>query len=186
MAISTSQIISEMRQKISEGGGEYSDIKIGVEQKFVGPLRNSHNNNMEEQFLLGVDNIKTTWETETDYIEKIEYRTRDVIDKYYILESYFHKDLNYNVDINNSRLSFHDSDLVKYGINSLIDKIGENFMTYNDNILTIYPDCYGRTDYLKFVSDGEEYIISTREVTVRTDPEGKVITRTVIKQGNEG
>ena len=83
----TQSVIKEIRQKTPTGFS--GPIYIGPEQRFVSALLNSHNNNLEEQFILGVDCLTTTWEE-----NEIKYTTKkffngnlgDVSNKgYYIL-----------------------------------------------------------------------------------------------------
>lgn len=62
-------IIREIRKKL--GKDDYSTpIKIGVEQRFVSPLINSNNNNLEEQSIIGNDCLTIEW-TDTDGVQYI-------------------------------------------------------------------------------------------------------------------
>lgn len=51
--MSNAEVIRYLGQK--DENGDYSITWIGAEQRFVNALRNSSNNNLEEQYLLGVD-----------------------------------------------------------------------------------------------------------------------------------
>lgn len=65
-------VITEIRRKMS---GEFeTPVKIGAEQRFVGAMLNSHNNNLEEQNIMGLDRIVSTWEN-----KRVRYTTT----KYY-------------------------------------------------------------------------------------------------------
>jgi hypothetical protein len=58
----TQTIVTEIRRKTN---GEFeSPVSIGAKQKYIGALLNSHNNNLEEQFILGVDCSEITWSDE--------------------------------------------------------------------------------------------------------------------------
>jgi len=50
----TTQVISQIKKKTNSG---YDIYQIGPELKYVGALSASNNNNLEEQFLIGVDKI---------------------------------------------------------------------------------------------------------------------------------
>jgi hypothetical protein len=64
------QVIKEIRRKDAEGNFE-EPVKISVDQKFVGSLLNSHNNNLEEQAILGVDCLDIEWQDDNvGYITK--------------------------------------------------------------------------------------------------------------------
>ena len=56
----TQSVIKEIRQKTPTGFS--GPIKIGPEQKYVSALLNSHNNNLEEQLILGLDCLTVQWE----------------------------------------------------------------------------------------------------------------------------
>ena len=56
-------IVKEIRRKNS--GGFDAPVNIGAEQKFVSALLNSHNNNLEEQSLIGNDCSVVIWEDST-------------------------------------------------------------------------------------------------------------------------
>ena len=64
-----SSVIKQIKQKT---GSEFSSsIHLGAEQRFVGALRQSHNDNLEEQSILGVDCVTTeTWSGDTHTITK--------------------------------------------------------------------------------------------------------------------
>lgn len=64
-------ITTEIRRKNS--GAFETPVKIGAEQRFVGTLLNSHNNNLEEQSILGVDCLISAW---MDDVNKIAYVTK--------------------------------------------------------------------------------------------------------------
>lgn len=77
--------------RMGVGDYEAADFPIGVEQRFVGALLNSHNNNLEEQFLLGLDCITTEWISQHGVIKKCnkyyDGKNEDAPKGYYILYS---------------------------------------------------------------------------------------------------
>ena len=65
----SNSVIKQIRQKSDSGFS--SSINLGAEQRFVGALRQSHNDNLEEQSILGVDCITTeTWDGDIHTIVK--------------------------------------------------------------------------------------------------------------------
>lgn len=64
-------IITEVRRKNSNGDFE-TPVVFGAEQKCIGSLLNSHNNNLEEQNILGPDCYTIIWEDE----DNIQYTTK--------------------------------------------------------------------------------------------------------------
>lgn len=85
-------IVKELTRKGTNGDFE-TPVPIGTEQKFVSPLLNSQNNNLEEQSLLGVDCVTTIWEETVDDVTIVKtvkkfYNAADgaaVPNKFYIL-----------------------------------------------------------------------------------------------------
>jgi hypothetical protein len=66
----TQPIVTEIRRKTD---GEFeAPVNISAKQKYVGALLNSHNNNLEEQSILGPDCCTITWTNE----ENVSYITK--------------------------------------------------------------------------------------------------------------
>ena len=118
-------VITEIRRKMS---GEFeTPVKIGAEQRFVGAMLNSHNNNLEEQSIMGLDKIVSTWEN-----KRVRYTTTKYYDGnasaasnigYYILfeqeattQDHAVAQLNSNSSEENPQydLSLEDADLYNY------------------------------------------------------------------------
>lgn len=55
------KVITQLFQKQDSAFDTTNPYFLGAEQRFVGSLLNSHVNNLEEQLLLGVDNVTTKW-----------------------------------------------------------------------------------------------------------------------------
>ena len=77
-------IVSKLKRKISNT--KYEDYYLGPELKYVGALLRSGNNNLEEQLLMGENQIVTTWVDGGVEKKVIEFRPEEVTDNYYILE----------------------------------------------------------------------------------------------------
>lgn len=84
--MATLNVIKSVQQKDSQGSYN-SPVFFGAEQRFVGALRQSNNNNLEEQSILGLDCITTEFVND-DYVRiiKKEYRNANVESDYYILD----------------------------------------------------------------------------------------------------
>lgn len=82
--MATLDVIKSLRRKIDD---KYEvAIPIGVEQRFVAPLRGINNNNLEEQLLLGTDLITKNYWLGSTFCETVEYRNKSVLNDYYIVE----------------------------------------------------------------------------------------------------
>lgn len=81
--MSTQSVIKELRQRTPSGFS--SPVKIGSEQRYVSALLNSHNNNLEEQFILGVDCLTISWE-END----VKYTTKKFYDGTHITDDHYY------------------------------------------------------------------------------------------------
>lgn len=90
---SEAKIISLIKQK--SDGGDFNPLYLGPEQRFTKPLRKSNNNNLEEQLLMGVDRIITSWTEGVTKREHIEFRDNenDSETGYYILDSYIYEEI---------------------------------------------------------------------------------------------
>ena len=76
----TGNVVKTLRVKAGDGTfPDASAYPIGTEPRYISAIRNSNNNNLEEQLLLGTDCIKTFWydgddEDDLNYHTRIEYR----------------------------------------------------------------------------------------------------------------
>ena len=89
--MSSSEVIKFLRRKTITGFDEPISY-LGAEQRFVGPLRNSNNNNLEEQFLIGSDCYTESYiDPDTgDTIIKKEYHTNNAVNpvNYYYIQTF--------------------------------------------------------------------------------------------------
>lgn len=83
--MASANILKYLKRKKS--GAYEAPVYIGAEQRFVGALRGSNNNNLEEQSILGLDCITTSYWQDTVYIEKKEFHDGTRSNGFYILES---------------------------------------------------------------------------------------------------
>ena len=119
--MASAKILKFLKRK-TDSGTYGEDIYLGAEQKFVSALRGTHNNNLEEQSILGMDCIITSKWDERTYIEIREFRTEDVLTGYYILES---KVLNTAADS-----SFRGSEV--FFTTDLINFVGDALLIQSD------------------------------------------------------
>lgn len=99
----TNEVIRYFRQKDATGFNDPISW-IGSEQRFVGPLRNSNINNLEEQYTLGTDTYTIYYEDEAgnSIIEKnfcIVKDNLDNVNKYYKVISTIYANPHKNGDI---------------------------------------------------------------------------------------
>lgn len=84
--MATNDIISKLRKKLSNG--DYETYYLGPELQYIGAIPYSGNNNLEEELLMGENQIITTWMDGNIERITIEFRTEDIMNEYYILECY--------------------------------------------------------------------------------------------------
>lgn len=162
------EVVRYLRKKTN---GDYTEAPtyLGSEQKFVGALRNSSDNNLEEQFLLGTDCLTTSWMDDGNNIHiRKEYYIQDTGDddsqklSSYVIDSIIYdKDALYNKDI-----FFIDDRLIADNIpdisfNSEILLLDNDVLYhYAADSLNIYPNAFvvTREDKLQFV-DGSNTLI---------------------------
>ena len=83
--MASANILKYLKRKKS--GAYEAPVYIGAEQRFVGAVRGTNNNNLEEQSILGLDCITTSYWDGTVYIEKKEFHNGTKANEFYILES---------------------------------------------------------------------------------------------------
>lgn len=185
-------IIKEIRQKTSSGDFG-SPTNIGAEQRFVSALLNSHNNNLEEQNILGSDCVTITWQ---DDEENIQYVTKkfyngdlsSVSNKgYYILfatyydkkEFYFENKTLFLPEYEISKAAFRqiddnlvlrgeDSDI--YSINNVTNmvEINPSFKTIKEEVLCLRTDISDTSD----IQSNSDILISEKK-TIYKNENGK-------------
>lgn len=152
------EVITQVKQKSEDGSSYSSPIYLGAEQRFITSLRASHNDNLEEQSILGVDCVTTEeWDGTTHIITK-EFHDGNQSTNYYKLKIYIY---NENVDtyINGNAIIFSNYDNV----------ISNNFTTI-------------RKETLSFInSKGVEIEISTK-LTQQKIVNGVISTKEVIER----
>lgn len=117
--------ISVLKYLKRKKSGRYeTPVYIGAEQRFVGALRGTNNNNLEEQSILGFDCITTSYWEGTTFCEKKEFHDGTKTNEFYILESRI-----YNVA--------SDSQFLNENIQFATDKI---YFEQNGVLLTIESD----------------------------------------------
>ena len=151
-----SNFIKQICQK--DGSTFSTPINLGAEQRYVGALRQSHNDNLEEQSLLGVDCITTDYWDDTTHVIKKEFHDGTQSANYYILMTYIYNE-NVELSISGTNLIFNNNDF----------NITESFTDIKKEVL-FYKN-----------SAGEEIEISTK-TTQRKEVDGVVITKEVIKR----
>lgn len=80
------EVIKQLKTKSNNSFS--SPVYLGAEQRFIGPLRGSNIDNLEEQYILGVDCVTTEeWDsnTNTHIITKEFYDGTQTTSKYYKL-----------------------------------------------------------------------------------------------------
>lgn len=179
-------IVNVLKRKSADIQNPWTDFPIGPEQKFISALRKSNNNNLEEQFLIGVDKriITTTEDYDLDdstvavpcQHDHIIYKNdNDNTLGYYILDSYTRKDTSNvssgenPVSVDTDALMFNALNLVQVDGIILRDLKGNGFMTYADNSLLFngVNEVIVRKDILKFKPlQGNDIEISVKTTTL--------------------
>ena len=154
------EVVRYLRKK-TNGGYTEAPTYLGSEQKFVGALRNSNDNNLEEQFLLGTDCLTTEWEDNgNSYIRK-EYFIQDTgDDATQKLSSYVVNTIIYGPNnVHNTDCYFTNDALVAdnmqdIAFNSDVLVLDDDQVyCYSMETLQIYPNAFviTREDKLQFV-----------------------------------
>ena len=143
------EVVRYLRKK-TNGGYTEAPTYLGSEQKFVGALRNSNDNNLEEQFLLGTDCLTTEWKDNGNSYIKKEYFIQDTgDDATQKLSSYVVNTVIYGPDnVHNTDCYFTDDALVAdnmqdIAFNSDVLVLDDDQVyCYSMETLQIYPNAF--------------------------------------------
>lgn len=178
--MSSSEVVKYFRRKTATGFDEPISY-LGAEQRFVGALRNSNNNNLEEQFLIGSDCYTETYvdpNSGDTVIKKSYYKsgTSYPTNYYYVLSRiYAEGQTNTDYYFENDEIRFpYDIDAVVYGDGSpsypdekTLYMLENDIFVFDDSEsnLIIYPKSLTviRKDELHFIqSDRNDILVSTK------------------------
>lgn len=184
---SEAQIISMLRQK--SDNGDFNPLYLGPEQRYVGALRKSNNNNIEEQLLLGVDRIITSWNEGDTIREHIEFRDNEDPDEtgYYILDRWIYGETSEAGNISDAIIEgnalIFNTGTVQQNDDKLEDLKNDGFMVINndENSLLLSSTFVLFKDVLKFKqSNGDILNVSQKITTKKYDNDGKSIIKEII------
>ena len=183
------EVIRYLRRKSSSGFE--SPTYLGAEQRFVGALRNSSVNNLEEQYILGTDTYSETYVDEQgNKIVETSYHINDamhsVTDYYKVISTtYSNGIINEDFFFDNNSLKLpNDSQIVLFGDGSTLypnknELYGESNKTFaiDNNEMKIYPSSYTtiKKEELHYISnDGAtDLLVLTKTTGKRYEDDGK-------------
>ena len=189
----TAEVLRYLRRKDSSG---FEPITwLGSEQRFVGALRNSGVNNLEEQYVLGTDTYTVSYTDSegNDIIEKSYCVTPsgslDGVTNYYkvITTIYNDGDPDAEYKFDGEALEFENtSNDVTFGdgsteypnLESLYLLNNETFEFFNDSFRINLPSSVARKDELYFIqSDGNPMLVLTKLTGIGYTSDGKKVVR---------
>jgi len=198
----TQSIVTEIRRKTS--GGFETPVKLGADQRFVSALLNSHNNNLEEQSILGVDCLETSWSVnDIDYVTKKFYNgdlTSVSNNGYYILfitdytnseataDYYFENDGIYFPVYETSGASFDEKsdgsfallcdkrEIYSFDEDGQSLKVNPSFRVMRKEVLCLRTDLSNTSDE----QINSDVLISEKVIARSISDDGKTFTRTII------
>ena len=163
------EVVKYFRRKTS-GGFNEPITYLGAEQRFVGALRNSSVNNLEEQFILGTDTYTEKYTDKNgNQVIETSYHINDsthTLTDYYKIISVIYKDGSANEDFyfdneivklpnNPSEVLFGDGTPAHPDLNEVYSEKDTVFIFENDKV-KIYPSSFTviRRDELHYISNG--------------------------------
>lgn len=189
------EVIRYLRRKSSSGFE--SPTYLGAEQRFVGALRNSNVNNLEEQYILGTDTyVETYVDAQGNKIVETSYHINDamhsVTDYYKIISTtYINGIINEDFFFDNNSLKLpDDSHVVLFGDGSTLypnenELYGESNKTFSidNNEMKIYPSSYTtiKKEELHYISNkgATDLLVLTKITGKKYEDDGK---REIIKE----
>lgn len=168
MANYTAEVVKYLRRKSSDGFSEPITY-LGAEQRFVGALRNSGVNNLEEQYLIGTDTYTETY-TDADGNEVVEKSfhvngsTQSLTDYYKLVtKTYKNGTSNENFFFDNNQIKLpNDETEVLFGDGTTLYSdthevycVNETTFVEENNVLKIFPSSYTiiKTEDLYYVTN---------------------------------
>lgn len=170
---------------------------IGSEQRFVGPLRNSNINNLEEQYILGTDTYTEFYEDNSgnSVIEKSFCITNDNLDNiinYYKMISVIYKNPIFKNDISfidgemqmtnkYNDIVFGDGSSEYPNVNSIYYLDADKYKFDQDGNLQLTSSSNAefailREDKLYFIKENEQILVLTK-ITEGKSEDGKTVIR---------
>ena len=183
------EVIRYLRRKSSSGFE--SPTYLGAEQRFVGALRNSSVNNLEEQYILGTDTyIETYVDAQGNKIVETSYHINDAIhsltDYYKIISTtYTNGIINEDFFFDNDSLKLlNDSQVVLFGDGSTFypndnELYGESnkIFAIDNSEMKIYPSSYTtiKKEELHYISNNgaTDLLVLTKTTGKRYEDDGK-------------
>ena len=181
------EVIRYLRRKSSSGFE--SPTYLGAEQRFVGALRNSSVNNLEEQYILGTDTYSETYVDEQgNKIVETSYHINDamhsVTDYYKIISITYNTGIinedfffdNNNLKLPNDSVSFGDGSTSHPNENELYGESNKIFAIDNSE-MKIYPSSYTtiKKEELHYISNNgaTDLLVLTKTTGKRYEDDGK-------------
>lgn len=189
--MASANILKYLKRKKS--GAYDAPVYIGAEQRFVGAVRGTSNNNLEEQSILGLDCITTSYWDKTVFIEKKEFHNGTKTNEFYILESKIYNaapDAGFvegSVQFSTDSIYFENEYIVA-NADANASFIGDVFTISQNNVSTIATideideDFKRIREDILFYKNKQNTVI---EISTRTiyekEVNGKTITKTLIE-----
>jgi hypothetical protein len=197
-------VITEVRRKTS---GEFeTPVKLGAEQRYVGALLNTHNNNLEEQSIMGLDSLQLAWIDDTTNIKytTTKFYNGDISsvssNGYYILFASDYSGSTATEDFYFDGVEIYFPDSASGGTSFRLEEDGSYSLLMDKTELYAFDDAeqtlkikpYDRIvtkEILCFRKDlsstsdtqiGSDIVISEKTITKGTDDDGRTSLRTSI------
>ena len=181
------EVIRYLRRKSSSGFE--SPTYLGAEQRFVGALRNSSVNNLEEQYILGTDTYSETYVDEQgNKIIETSYHINDtmhsVTDYYKIISTIYTNGIinedfffdNDSLKLPNDSVLFGDGSTSYPNENELYGESNKIFAIDNSE-MKIYPSSYTtiKKEELHYISNNgaTDLLVLTKTTGKRYEDDGK-------------
>jgi hypothetical protein len=193
----TAAVIKYLRQK-AKNGFDNIITYLGAEQRFVGALRNTNLNNLEEQYIIGTDSYSEAYkDNDGNDVVEISYHINDATHSktnYYMLkQTYYNTDKIYTEykykDDDTLTLESSESCSIHYGDGSTsypdetsiyIEETGDDESAFifsdSDNTLTISPNNFNieEEDELHYITDeGEtDLLVASKTISKKYSLDG--------------
>lgn len=169
MADDTTKVVKYLRRKSSDGFSEPITY-LGAEQRFVGALRNSGVNNLEEQYIIGTDTYTVTYLNDegNEIVEKSFCVDGSNRNYYKLVTETLKEALNNDFFFDENQIKLPDNkEQVSFDEGEILCCVGKEIFSEENNVLKILPPSFSRDkrESLFYINEnGEDILVLEKNI----------------------
>lgn len=188
--MATIDVVKYFRRK--QSNGFEAPTYLGAEQRFVGALPNSNNNNLEEQFLLGTDTYTEFYlDNEGNQVIEKSFKKDGADTDYYKLVSIIYAPSQQHNDdfyFDNDEIHLKDGDPAASYADGQLDFNDNSYITFNiidgKTGISVLPNTFtaSRLDSLYYIDNGgNSTLVAIKTTFNKTTVDGREIVKELVE-----